>query len=79
MLIFLIHIEILLTSIAIGASLCALLFGVSSSLNMAVATIVASGLLNPNLGVLQTFTGELVSKEQQGAIFLSRNAEIEIY
>ncbi|KFY08032.1 hypothetical protein V492_06590 [Pseudogymnoascus sp. VKM F-4246] len=50
---------------SMGAVFSALLFGFSTSLPMAIAARLCAGLLNPNLGVVQTFVGELVSKEQQ--------------
>jgi MFS family permease len=51
---------------SIGAVFSALMFGFSTSLPMAIAARTCAGLLNPNLGVVQTFVGELVSKDQQG-------------
>lgn len=51
---------------SMGAVFSALLFGFSTSLPMAIAARLCAGLLNPNLGVVQTFVGELVNKEQQG-------------
>lgn len=51
---------------SMGAVFSALLFGFSTSLPMAIAARTCAGLLNPNLGVVQTFVGELVSKDQQG-------------
>jgi MFS family permease len=51
---------------SMGAVFSALLFGFSTSLPMAIVARTCAGLLNPNLGVVQTFVGELVSKEQQG-------------
>lgn len=53
-----------------GAIFSALVFGLSSNLPMAIAARVCAGILNPNLGVLQTFVGELVSKEHQGMMNL---------
>lgn len=51
---------------SMGAIFSALIFGFSSSLPMAIGARVCAGILNPNLGVLQTFVGELVPKEHQG-------------
>ena len=51
---------------SVGAILSAILFGVSRSIPMAIASRTCAGLLNPNLGVVQTSVGELVSKEHQG-------------
>jgi MFS family permease len=51
---------------SMGAVFSALVFGISNSLPMAIVARTCAGLLNPNLGVVQTFTGELVSKDQQG-------------
>lgn len=51
---------------SMGAVFSALLFGFSTSLPMAIVARTFAGLLNPNLGVVQTFVGELVSKDQQG-------------
>ena len=51
---------------SIGAILSAILFGFSRSLPMAIASRTCAGLLNPNLGVVQTYVGELVMKEYQG-------------
>lgn len=51
---------------SMGAVVSALLFGFSTSLPMVIAARLCAGLLNPNLGIVQTFVGELVSKEQQG-------------
>ncbi|KFY12978.1 hypothetical protein V491_06575 [Pseudogymnoascus sp. VKM F-3775] len=50
---------------SIGAVFSAPLFGFSTSLPIAIATRLCAGLLNPNLGVVQTFVGELVGTEQQ--------------
>ncbi|TAQ83811.1 hypothetical protein B7494_g7861 [Chlorociboria aeruginascens] len=44
---------------SIGAIVCALLFGFSNNLWMAVSARLLAGLANPNLGVVQTFVGEL--------------------
>ncbi|OBT65930.1 hypothetical protein VE03_05397 [Pseudogymnoascus sp. 23342-1-I1] len=54
---------------SMGAVFSALLFGFSTSLPMAIAARTCAGLLNPNLGVVPTFVGELVSKEQQAEGF----------
>ena len=51
---------------SVGAVFSALLFGFSTSLPWAVGARICAGLLNPNLGVVQTFVGELVRKEEQG-------------
>jgi MFS family permease len=51
---------------SLGAMFSALLFGFSNSLPMAIAARTFAGLLNPNLGVVKTFVGELVRKDQQG-------------
>lgn len=51
---------------SMGAVFSALLFGFSTSIPMAIAARTCGGLLNPNLGVVPTFVGELVSKDQQG-------------
>jgi len=53
---------------SMGAVISSVLFGFSSSLPMAIAARACAGLLNPNLGVVQTFVGELVSKDQQGIL-----------
>ncbi|KFY29274.1 hypothetical protein V493_02449 [Pseudogymnoascus sp. VKM F-4281 (FW-2241)] len=51
---------------SIGAVFSALLFGFSTSIPMAIAARMCAGLLNPNLGVVTTFVGELVvSKDQE--------------
>lgn len=55
-----------------GAMISTLLFGFSNSLPMAIAARTCAGLLNPNLGVLRTFVGELVTKDQQGIMAVSR-------
>ena len=49
-----------------GAMISAVLSGFSNSLPWAIAARVCAGLLNPDLGVVQTFVGELVQKEEQG-------------
>ncbi|OBT53529.1 hypothetical protein VE04_04312 [Pseudogymnoascus sp. 24MN13] len=54
---------------SIGAVFSALLFGFSTSIPMAIAARTCAGLLNPNLGVVQTFVGELVSKKQEAKGF----------
>lgn len=51
---------------SLGAMFSAILFGFSKSLPWAVTARIFAGLLNPNLGVVQTFVGELVGKEEQG-------------
>lgn len=53
-----------------GAMLSAVLFGLSRSLPIAIAARTCAGLLNPNLGVVQTFVGELVHKDQQGILLI---------
>jgi MFS family permease len=57
---------------SIGAVFSALLFGFSTSIPMAIAARTCTGLLNPNLGVVQTFVRELVSKKQEGMAIASR-------
>ncbi|KAI9772141.1 MAG: hypothetical protein M1839_002553 [Geoglossum umbratile] len=52
-----------------GAIFSAMLLGFSSSLPMAIAARTCAGLLNPNLGVVQTIVGELVRKDQQAKGF----------
>jgi MFS family permease len=54
---------------SMGAVFSALLFGFSTSIPMAIAARTCGGLLNPNLGVVPTFVGELVSKDQQGMAY----------
>lgn len=51
---------------SMGAMFSAVFFGLSSSLPMAIVARTFAGMLNPNLGVIPTFIGEMVSKEQQG-------------
>ncbi|KFY00098.1 hypothetical protein V490_01476 [Pseudogymnoascus sp. VKM F-3557] len=51
---------------SMGAVFSAILFGFSTSLPMAIAARACAGLLNPNMGVVPTFVGELVPKRQQG-------------
>ncbi|RFU32412.1 hypothetical protein B7463_g3940, partial [Scytalidium lignicola] len=51
---------------SMGAVISAITFGVSSSLPMAMVARTLGGMLNPNLGVIPTYIGEMVSKEQQG-------------
>jgi MFS family permease len=51
---------------SVGAIISALVFGFSNSLPMAIAARAFAGLANPNLGVVKTFVGELVRKDQQG-------------
>lgn len=51
---------------SMGAMFSATLFGFSMSLPWAIVARTCAGLLNPNLGVVQTFVGELVGKEEQG-------------
>jgi MFS family permease len=51
---------------SIGAMFLAVLFGLSTSLPWAIIARLFAGLLNPNLGVVQTFVGELVRREEQG-------------
>lgn len=55
---------------SLAAMLSALFFGFSTSLPMAVVARSFAGLVNPNLGVVQTFVGErtLGSKEHQGRV-----------
>ena len=51
---------------SLGAVISAFLFAFSSSLPVAITARACAGLLNPNLGVVRTFVGELVKKDQQG-------------
>lgn len=52
----------------IGGIASAALFGFSRNLMQAIAARAIGGLLNPNVGVVQTCIGELATrKEQQGA------------
>ena len=51
---------------SMGAVFSALVFGFSTSLPMAIAARTCAGLLNPNMGVIPTFLGELVPKKEQG-------------
>lgn len=51
---------------SVGAMFSAIFFGFSISLPWAIVARTFAGLLNPNLGVVQTFVGELVPKEEQG-------------
>lgn len=51
---------------SVGAVFSALLFRFSTSIPMGIAARTCAGLLNPNVGVVQTFVGELVSKKQEG-------------
>jgi MFS family permease len=44
---------------SVGTIFSALVFGFSSSLPMAIGARVCAGILYPNLGVLQTFVGEI--------------------
>jgi MFS family permease len=41
-------------------------FGLSRSVAVAIASRAFGGLLNPNVGLVQTCTGELARKEQRG-------------
>jgi MFS family permease len=56
---------------SVGAMISATLFGFSNSLPMAIAARTCAGLLNPNLGVVRTFVGELVTKDQQGIMAMT--------
>ena len=56
---------------SLGATVSTLLFAFSSSLPMAIAARACAGLANPNLGVVRTFVGELVKKDQQGRAMFS--------
>ncbi|KAH8761399.1 MFS multidrug transporter [Hyaloscypha finlandica] len=49
----------------LGAVFSAVLFGLSRSLAWAIVARTCAGLLNPNLGVVGTFVGELVPRSQQ--------------
>jgi len=49
-----------------GAMVSALLFGFSTSLPMAIGARLLAGCANPNSGVIQTFVGEMLTKDQQG-------------
>jgi MFS family permease len=51
---------------SMGAVFSALLFGFSTSLPMAIAARACAGLSNLKSGVVPTFGGELVRKDQQG-------------
>jgi MFS family permease len=51
---------------SVGAMFSAAAFGLSISLPMAITARICAGMLNPNLGVLKTYVGELVSKDKQG-------------
>jgi MFS family permease len=53
----------------LGAVFSAVLFGLSRSLAWAIVARTCAGLLNPNLGVVGTFVGELVPRSQQGDCF----------
>lgn len=44
----------------------ALTLGLSRSVGVAMASRAFGGLFNPNVGLVQTSTGELASKEQRG-------------
>jgi MFS family permease len=46
-----------------GAMISASSFGLSSSLPMAIVARIFAGLVNPNVGVIDTYIGEMVSKE----------------
>lgn len=51
----------------IGGIISALFFGTSKSVPLAVAARLFGGLINPNVGVVQTVVAEVVQrKEQQG-------------
>ena len=52
-----------------GAIISATAFGFSTSLPFAIITRACAGLANPNLGVVNTFVGELVSKDHKGTSF----------
>jgi MFS family permease len=58
---------------SVGAMISAALFGLSNSLPMAIAARTCAGLLNPNLGVVRTFVGELVTKDQQGIMAMTES------
>jgi len=51
---------------SVGAMSSAAVFGLSVSLPMAIGARICAGMLNPNLGILKTYVGELVSKDKQG-------------
>ncbi|KAH8816864.1 MFS multidrug transporter [Xylogone sp. PMI_703] len=54
---------------SMGAVFSAISFGLSSSLPMAMIARTLGGMLNPNLTIVPTFIGEMVSKEQQAMGF----------
>ena len=49
-----------------------LLFGCSTSLSMSIFTRFWAGLSNPNVGLVQTFVGEMASMEQQCIVSLGQ-------
>lgn len=50
----------------------ALSLGLSRSIAVAVASRAFGGLFNPNVGLVQTCTGELATREQQGRVLGTR-------
>jgi MFS family permease len=58
---------------SVGTMISTTLFGFSNSLPMAIAARTCAGLLNPNLGVVRTFVGELVTKDQQGIMAMTES------
>jgi MFS family permease len=63
---------------SVGAMISATFFGFSNSLPMAMAARTCAGLLNPNLGVVRTFVGELVRKDQQGRTAISEFKQLGV-
>jgi len=53
----------------IGSIVSATLFGLSRNMVLATISRAIGGLMNPNVGVVQTCIGELAKKEQQGQMF----------
>lgn len=50
-----------------GGMISAILFGISKSVSVAITARLFGGLINPNVGVVQTMVAEIVPrKEQQG-------------
>lgn len=52
-----------------GAMVSAVMLGFSWSLWWAVGVRLLAGMCNPNMGVVATYVGEILSKDQQGELF----------
>ena len=57
----------------LGGVVCAITFGLAKSIVVAVVSRAIGGLMNPNVGVVQTCVGELAKdKGQQGSVAVPR-------